>query len=141
MPIELRSFEPQDHAAALALWQRCDGVGLSAADSATGIARFLERNPGLSLVALREAALVGTILVGHDGRRGYLYHLAVDPALRGQGLGRRLVDAGLARLRACGIDKCHAHVFAANASGRAFWQAMGAALRTDLVVHSLSLGD
>ena len=70
MPIHLEPFSDNHYAAARALWEATDGVGLSGADSEASIAQFLARNPGTSDVALDDAKLVATILVGHDGRRG-----------------------------------------------------------------------
>ena len=131
------TFEQQHHAAALQLWRRCPGVGLSDADAAAPIAGFLQRNPGTSFAAFDGQRLVGTILVGHDGRRGLIHHLAVDSDCRRQGLGRRLVQQGLDALARQGIAKCHLLVMADNVEARAFWQAVQAELRTTLVVYSL----
>ncbi len=133
----LRPFTLDDYAAAYALWQRSPGIGLSRADEPQAIARYLARNPGLSF-ALYDAhgALVGTVLCGHDGRRGYLHHLAVDPAHQGRGLGRLLVERGLEALAAEGIEKCHLFVYADNAVGQAFWAHIGWVRRDDLVVFS-----
>ena len=115
-----------DYEEALALWQATEGLGLSAADSREAIARYLARNPGLSFVARSEAGeLVGAVLCGHDGRRGYLHHLAVRPDCRGQGLGRELCARCLAALRAEGIDKCHLFVRRANVAGQSFYQRSG----------------
>lgn len=82
--------------------------------------------------------MTGTILVGHDGRRGLIHHLAVATDQRRSGLGRRLVAAGLAALRAQGIDKCHLMVFANNAEGAAFWTGIGATRRSELDLYSLA---
>lgn len=139
VPPDIVPFEPAHHGAALALWRRCEGIGLSRADEADAIAGFLQRNPGTSFAAFDGARLVGTILVGHDGRRGLIHHLAVEPAARGRGLARQLVRHGLQALRACGIGKCHLLVQADNASARRFWQAVQAEHRQTLVVYSLSL--
>ncbi len=135
--IRLTTFEPADYDAAYALWQRTPGVGLSSADDRRAILRYLERNPGLSLTAWRGADMVGTMLCGHDGRRGFIHHLAVDTRARRLGLGQALVQAGMAALHACGIEKCHLMVFADNTEGRAFWQATGALERAELRLYSL----
>lgn len=135
---QIRAFEPSDHAGARAVWQSLEGVGLSSADSFESIARFLERNPGLSFVATDNGAIVATILCGHDGRRGLIHHLAVVPRYRRRGLGRDLVVRALAALRRCGIEKCHLLVFHQNAEGRAFWQGIGAEERTTLGLFSLT---
>src|SRR4051794_5160422 len=94
------------YAAARALWLRTPGVGLSDADEPQAIACFVDRNPGLSLVAMDDDRLVGTVLVGHDGRRGLIHHLAVDTGARRRGIGRSLVDGALRGLAAAGIAKC-----------------------------------
>jgi N-acetylglutamate synthase len=137
MHFDIRAFQPEHQAQALALWESTEGVGLSDADSFENIRRFLERNPGLSFVAIEQQAVVATILCGHDGRRGLIHHLAVAPSHRRQGLGRALVAQALAALRRCGIQKCHLLVFRDNAPGRAFWERLGAEERTTLSTYSM----
>lgn len=135
---EIAGFEAWHIDAARALWARTDGVGLSAADEVEPLGRYLARNPRTSFVAIQGGALVGTLLCGHDGRRGLLHHLAVADHCRRSGLGRRLVDAGLQALRDDGIQKCHLMVFADNPGGLAFWAAIGAQRRVELQLLSLS---
>ena len=113
---------------------------LSAADSREGIRRFLERNPGSSLVAVQGDAIVGAVLGGHDGRRGLIHHLAVGESARRQGVGKILLTECLKRLEHAGIDKCHVLVFTDNAAGNGFWRASGATERRELSVYSLNLG-
>lgn len=126
-----------DYDEAYALWEATEGIGLSAGDSRAAIQRYLERNPGMSFVARSEAGVLeGTLLCGHDGRRGFLHHLVVHPASRRRGLGRELVARGLAALRAEGIDKCHLFVYKENLAGRAFWTAEGWSERITLVLMS-----
>jgi N-acetylglutamate synthase len=137
--IELRSFAPSDYDSAIALWMRCPGIGLSSADERGPIAEFLARNPGLSFAAWEGGAIVGTSLCGSDGRRGYLYHVAVDPGRRGLGLGRSLVAASLESLAATGVRKCHLFLIAGNEAGAAFWRALGWTRRGDIEVYSMDL--
>lgn len=137
MSFRIRTFEMSDYDAAIALWQRCDGVGLSDADRPEAIKFFLERNPGLSFVAEDEGQLAGTVLCGHDGRRGLIHHLATDPAQRRQGVGRALLTHALGALHAAGIHKCHLMVFRQNTGGMAFWHAVGAEERVKLSLFSL----
>lgn len=132
----LRPFGIDDYEAALALWEASPGVELSAADERDEIAVFLARNPGLSMAADVGGELVGVALCGHDGRRGFVYHLAVAGAHRRRGLGRRLIDAALDALAADGIDKCHAFVVAAEDGARAFWPGVDWVERTELVAFS-----
>jgi ribosomal protein S18 acetylase RimI-like enzyme len=125
-----------DYEDALALWQVSEGIGLTPADSRESIQLFLERNPGLSLVVRENGQLIGTILCGHDGRRGYLHHVAVGRAYRGRGIGRTLVQACLAKLAGLGIHKCHTFIRANNRDGKRFWQTTGWTERTDLIMAS-----
>ena len=118
------------------LWENCDGIGLSSADSQPSIQRYLERNPGLSLLAYDGQTVVGTILCGHDGRRGYIHHLAVQAEYRRQGIGRLLVDKSLKALEASGIKKCHLFIFHDNTSGIQFWESIGWTYRQDIGVIS-----
>ena len=124
--LQIRPFARADYPAACRLWQGMPGIGLNESDSEEAVARFLERNPGASFVAFEPSgALVGAVLCGHDGRRGYLHHLAVDHAHRGRGLGRALVDHCFARLAAEGIPRCNIFVYDENAEGTRFWLSTG----------------
>lgn len=131
----LRPLQSADYATVRALWEATAGIGLNESDTPEAIGLFLDRNPGLSLVALDAAGnIVGTVMCGHDGRRGYLHHLAVTPIARGRGLGRAMVNHCLASLRSLGIPKCNIYLYATNESGRAFWTHEGWAVRDDLLV-------
>jgi putative acetyltransferase len=140
MALEIRAMVAADYDEALSLWRQSEGIGLSGADSPEAIAAFLARNPGLSLVVRLGGRLVGAVLCGHDGRRGYLHHLAVALAHRGRGLGTKLVEACLAGLAAAGIEKCHIFLRADNRNGEAFWRNIGWTDRTDLKMMSRETG-
>ena len=114
MEPRIRTLSLEDYDTVRALWETSDGVGLSSADSREGVAKYLERNPGLSFLAEADERCIGTILSGHDGRRGYLHHLAVAESHRRRGLGRSLVEAAAAGLREAGIQKFHVFVLATN---------------------------
>ena len=133
-PFEIRSYDE-----VYSLWQECEGVGLSGADSRESIEAYLERNPGMSFVAATDFRIVGAVLAGHDGRRGYIHHLAVHPASRRQGIARRLVDRCLAALAASGIRKCHIFIFDSNTDGIAFWESAGWTPRSDIRVISKNI--
>ena len=107
------------------LWKGSEGVGLDASDSRPAIRRYLVRNAGLSFVARVGTTIVGAVLCGHDGRRGYLYHLAVSPEHRGNGLGQKLVRRCLDKLKRIGIHKCNIYVFADNSRAEKFWVKRG----------------
>ena len=123
----------------LALWKRCEGVGLSDADSKVGIKAYLERNPDMSFVAMAGEKIIGAILGGHDGRRGYIHHLAVDVGWRRQGIARQMVQNCLRALKVSGIYKAHIFIFTDNESGIAFWKSVGWTYRTDLRVISKTI--
>ncbi len=129
-----------DYEEAMALWQATEGMGLRPADAPEHVARYLERNPGLSFVAREGGRLVGAVLCGHDGRRGYLQHLAVDRAYRRQGIGRALVAHALDALRNVHINKCHLFVIKGNAPAVGFWKRVGWHVRDDLVTMSFWTG-
>jgi ribosomal protein S18 acetylase RimI-like enzyme len=129
----------RDYDDILTLWRQCPGMGLSGADSRAGLERFLARNPGLSWVFRAGGRIVASALCGHDGRRGFLYHVAVAPDRRGRGLGRRLVARCLERLAREGIEKCHLFVYQDNLGGLEFWKALGWERRQDLALYSRDL--
>lgn len=129
-----------DYPAVIDLMRRAPGVSIRDADSPEAIARFLERNPGLSFVAESEGLLVGCLMGGHDGRRGCLYHLAVDAACRRQGIASALVERCLAELERLGIHKTHIDVFRSNEDGNAFWSRAGWLRRDDLYRFSIIRG-
>ncbi|MBF0277133.1 MAG: GNAT family N-acetyltransferase [SAR324 cluster bacterium] len=118
------------------LWKSSEGVGLSVGDSREGVTRFLERNPGFSFVALKEDQIIGVVLCGHDGRRGYIHHLTIDPKYQNQGLGKLLVEHSLEQLKRYSIFKCHIFVFSDNENAIAFWKKTGWTRRNDLAVMS-----
>jgi len=128
----LRELRSQDYDAVMALWNSAPGV--RANESSAEFASILTRNPGLGSAAEAEGVLVAAVLACHDGRRGYLYHLAVAPSHRGQGIGRALVERCLQRLQADGIARCSIHLVADNDDGAAFWRQTGWRERTDLKV-------
>jgi ribosomal protein S18 acetylase RimI-like enzyme len=136
-PFTTQEMTPADLDEVLALWERSEGIGLSPdADSRVGLCAFLERNPGLSFVACAGGPVVGAVLCGQDGRRGYLYHLAVSPPARRWGIARALVQCSLDGLRRLGIRKCHLFVFEDNGAGIEFWRKIGWHDRTDLKIMS-----
>jgi N-acetylglutamate synthase len=137
--LELRAMTSADILPALALWGGCEGVGLSDSDDPEQVTAFLHRNPGLSWVAVRGEEVVGAVLAGHDGRRGFLYHLAVRADERRAGLGRSLVAHAIAGLREQGLLKCQIVVFSANTEGNQFWARLGWQRRDDLKVYSVFL--
>ena len=129
----------KNYAEVYEIWDSIPGIGLSDADSEEAIARYLERNPNLSFICYVENKIAGTILCGHDGRRGYIQHACVLPEYRGQNIGKILVQKALEELKKQGINKCHIFVFYDNEVGNAFWNGIGFQKRSDILIYSKSM--
>jgi ribosomal protein S18 acetylase RimI-like enzyme len=126
-----------DYAPVFALWQHSPGIGLrDLDDSEPGIKKFLERNPGTCFVAEQDGALVGAILSGHDGRRGYIYHTAVHTAFQHRGIGTALVSSVQTALQQAGIRKVATVVFSDNDMGNQFWERQDFSVRDDLTYRN-----
>ncbi len=119
-----------DYDDVVALWRASEGM--SKLESRDELARYLERNPGISQVVRWRGELIAAVLAGHDGRRGYLYHLAVAAAHRHRGIARAIVDECLARLSALGLPRCGLQVYRDNTLGLDFWRRAGWDERADV---------
>lgn len=138
----IRTMRLEDYERVYALWLSCKGMGLNDVDdSREGIARYLARNPNTCFVAEEADAIVGVIMTGHDGRRGFIHHTAVSPDARGRGIGSALVERALAALKAEGISKVALVAFARNEAGNAFWEKQGFTSRGDLVYRNRTLAE
>jgi ribosomal protein S18 acetylase RimI-like enzyme len=135
----IEPFRLAHHAAAVEMWRDIEGIRVSASDERTAIAAYLRRNRGMSFVARSGRRVVGTVLGGHDGRRGYLHHVAVAPDWRRKGIGAGLIRRALAALKRAGIERCHIFVLASNPDGLAFWTGAGWDARKDLRLFSRKL--
>jgi ribosomal protein S18 acetylase RimI-like enzyme len=135
MSTTIRVMSADDYTRVVELWRRTEGIGLNESDGEQAILAYLRRNPGMSAVAeYQDGGVIGAVLCGHDGRRGYLHHLAVEPGHRHQGIAARLVDWCFDRLREAGVPKCNILLFSDNESGAAFWSHNGWSPRSDLQV-------
>lgn len=141
--MEIRLMNINDYDAVYALWMSCSGMRLNNLDdSREGIAKFLRRNPDTCFAAVAgNGRVVGAILGGNDGRRGYLYHTAVHPDFRKRGIGRRLVEKTQKAFEACGIYKVALVAFERNREGNLFWEKMGFSPREDLVYRNRALAE
>ncbi len=135
-----RLMTTDDYEKVYALWISCKGMGLNNIDdSREGIDKFLKRNPDTCFIAEDCAEIVGVILTGNDGRRGYIYHTAVSPDRRHEGIAAKLLDTSLAALKKLGIIKAALVVFDKNNAGNAFWEKQGFTSREDLVYRNKAL--
>lgn len=140
--MEIRQMLIEDYEEVYLLWTTTPGMGLrSLDDSKDGIARFLARNPNTCFVALNQGEVAGVILCGNDGRRGYIYHVAVRPAQRRRGIGRSLVDTVVGALKKERINKAALVVFRSNELGNRFWSSIGFQERDDLIYRNAGLAE
>ncbi len=136
----IRAMVEEDYEQVHALWMTIKGFAIrSVDDSRDGVARFLHRNPGISVVAVEDDKIVGAILCGHDGRRGCMYHVCVDPAYRLRGIGKDMVVFAMEALRKEGINKVSLIAFTENDIGNAFWREIGWTKREDLNYYDFTL--
>lgn len=136
MEIAYRRMSMADYPGVRKLWESDPGIGLSEADSEENVGLFLARGGADSFVAVAGDRIVGSVLCGDDGRRGYLYHLIVAEDNRGSGIGRRLIDACMSALRERGIAKCHLFVFETNELAIEFYRNADWVERDDLKIFS-----
>lgn len=140
--MEIRNMNIDDYDSVYALWLSCPGMGLNNLDdSREGVAKYLARNPYTCFVAVERGNIIGAILAGHDGRRGYISHTAVSPTHRRQGIGKQMVETALNALKSQGINKVNLVVFAHNDKGNASWEKMGFTQRPDLIYRNRTLVD
>ena len=136
----IRTMTIDDYDAVIELMKRTPGVTFRDADSRDATRRYLERNPGLSFVATVDGEIVGCLMSGHDGRRGYLQHLAVQPPHRRKGIANALVEKCLTELNGIGIVKSHVDVLKSNELAHTYWSRQGWALRADIDRYSFIRG-
>ena len=136
----IRVMTIEDYDEVYALWKKIRGFGIrSIDDSRKGVDRFLKRNPTTSVVAEKDGRIVGSILCGHDGRRGCLYHVCVKKGYRRHGVGKAMVVACMEALRKEEINKVTLIAFTKNDIGNAFWNKIGWTEREDLNSYDFTL--
>ena len=132
----------EDYDKVYRLWTLTKGMGLNNLDDTkTGINIFLQRNPNTCFVATFHNEIIGTIISGHDGRRGYIYHTAVSENFRKKGIGQKLVASSLSALRTEGINKVALVVFSKNKLGNLFWEKIGFRKREDLIYRDKTINE
>lgn len=142
MGTNIRKMTIGDYENVYDLWISTPGMGLNDLDdSREGIEKYLRRNPNTCFVAESEGKIVGVILSGNDGRRGFIHHTAVRVEYRKQGIGKRLVDAALDALEKEGIHKVALVVFKRNELGDTFWEKQGFTVREDLNYRNRALAE
>lgn len=120
----------------LNLWKATPGLGVGKGDGEDSLRDFMQRNPSTCLVLRIDEGIVATVLGGFDGRRGYIYHLAVHPDYQGKGYGKVLLNQVISELKSLGALKIHLFVFNDNQLAAGFYNHQGWELRQDIQVFS-----
>ena len=137
---KLRIMKIKDYPRLYELWVNTPGMGLNSIDDTKeGFTRFLRRNPHTCFCYEEDGMILGAIMAGNDGRRGYIYHTAVHPSCQRKGIGTMLLDEALKALGKEGISKAALVVFERNKVGNTFWQEMGFSQRKDIIYRNRSL--
>lgn len=140
--MKIRVMNISDYEKVYALWMSCKNMGFNNLDdSKEGIEKFLKRNPDTSFVAVEDDAVVGIVLAGHDGRRGYVYHMSVAENYRKQGVGTQLMSHCEDALKREGINKTALLVFKRNEAGNSFWEKQGFTVREDVAYRNKALAE
>lgn len=138
----IRTMTINDYEGVYQLWKQIKGFGIrSIDDSREGLERFLKRNPTTSIVAEEEGKIVGSILCGHDGRRGCLYHVCVAETHRMKGIGTQMVQMAMDALRKEEISQVCLIAFTDNMVGNQFWEQIGWKKRNDVNYYDLLLNE
>ena len=138
--IDIRVMTISDYDGVYHLWLNTPGMGLNSTDdNKEGIEKFLKRNPTTNFVAEYNGKIIGVIMAGHDGRRGYIYHTAILPSYRNKGLAKQLVNCTMSALDKEGINKVALVAFKKNDIGNGFWEHIGFIERDDLVYRNKNI--
>lgn len=137
LPIYLHPLHESDYPKLIKLWTAAGEIDIRQTDTPEALAKFLSRNPTCNFAAYAGTRLIGAVLAGHDGWRGYLYHMAVKPDYRERGIGAQLVNAAVGAIKREGIAKVHCLVKRNNLIAQQFWEACGFELRDELFDYSL----
>ncbi len=141
MEIAFRIMKISMYEELVTLWKNNEGIRLSIGDTKDELDKYLRRNKGMSYVCIdkNKNKIAGSILCGHDGRRGYIYHLAVSKKFRKNNIAKSMIERSLAELKRHGIRRCILMVDSVNVSAKKFWLNAGWRRRTDLEMFSLDL--
>ena len=135
--VALREFVISDWEDAWEIWEKELSKSNDESWQKEKVEVFLKRNPGLSFVALIDGKLSGTVMCGYDGRRGYVYHLAVVDSNRRKGVGSALMKLAIAKLKDVGAGKIHLMIMIENECAKMFYKKLGFQNRNDIALMSI----
>ncbi|MEI8005211.1 MAG: GNAT family N-acetyltransferase [Bacteroidota bacterium] len=139
MSIEIRIMEVSDIPASIELWKNMKGLAIRGSDNIKDLSEHVKMNFRHNFVATSGDRLVGTVLGGFDGRRGYIYHLAVHENYRKKNIGKELMERCFQSFKDINVSKCHMMVLAGNTEAQEFYTKIGCELRTEILVYSKTL--
>jgi len=139
--VAIRAYQhPQDYPAVKQLWENSGpGVHLGRSDAPDEIIKEQARDPDLFLVAEADGSLIGSVIGGFDGRRGMIYHLAVQAEFRRLGVGRALMEEVEQRLKACGCLRAYLMVVEGNETAERFYDGLGWAPMNGIITYAKDL--
>lgn len=132
----IREMTIEDYEEVYSMWLTTSRRALSKADEKPQMDMYLKHNKGMSQVAVVDGKIVGTVLAGHDGRRGFIHHMAVLPEYRRKHIGHSLAQKAIEKISEQGIDKTHIFCYQNNETGQNFWRDFGFEKRDDVFVYS-----
>jgi ribosomal protein S18 acetylase RimI-like enzyme len=139
MSIEIRIMKVSDIPASIELWKNMKGLAIRGSDNIRDLSEHVKMNFKHNFVAVIHDQLIGTVLGGFDGRRGYIYHMAVHENFRKQNIGKELMDRCFQSFREINVTKCHMMVLKDNTLAQEFYTRIGCELRTEILVFSKTL--
>jgi N-acetylglutamate synthase len=121
----IREMTNDDHEELYSFWKSIEGLKMDESDYQDNFNSFLIRNPNLNYVVIHEKQIIGTIKCGHDGRRGYISHLAVNKKYQKYGIAKKLYNICIEELKKQSVLKCNLYILGSNKSAYTFWQHNG----------------
>lgn len=134
--MKIEKFAIENYDEIIRLWRKVD-LTITSSDSKEEVERMLQLNPDLFLIGKIDEKIIGVVMGGFDGRRGYVHHLAIDPKYQKKGFGKMLVDELMKKFREKKVHKVHLFIEKRNNDVITFYQKLGWEMRNDLVMMSI----
>ncbi len=133
----LREITPEDYESLVAFWTKIDGIELDNTETREQFVFFLANNLGMSFLMIKNDEIIGACLASHNGRRGFLNHLAVAPNHRRKGLAATLINTCIQKLQSEGIQKTYVVLLKDNIEGQSFWKHIGWSQHEEYLMMSM----
>ena len=133
--MKIEKYSMKSYVEVITLWRKA-GISVGSSDTKEELEKMYQRNPQLFLIGKINKKIVGVVMGGFDGRRGYLHHLAIDPDYQKRGYGKIMMDALLGKFRKMGVHKIHLFIEKYNKEVVKFYSNSGWEIRDDLIMMS-----